>query len=167
VAVAAYGNEDEVPVNVTYTVQRPRKTDLGDRPLPAGVVRLFEPDSAGRLQLIGEAAIDHSPAGEDLRLGAGTAFDLTAKRIQTTFVTKRDSAGGTWRTIATADYKVTLTNAGDAAVSIDVIEQRGGEWSVIASSVKPVKVSSTRTSFPVSVPARGKTTLTYRVRVVW
>jgi len=165
--LAQYGNEDEVPVNVTYTVQRPRKTDLGDRPLPAGVVRLFEPDSAGRLQLIGEAAIDHSPAGEDLRLGAGTAFDLTAKRIQTTFVTKRDSAGGTWRTIATADYKVTLTNAGDAAVSIDVIEQRGGEWSVIASSVKPVKVSSTRTSFPVSVPARGKTTLTYRVRVVW
>ena len=161
------GSEEEVPVNVTYTVLRPRKTDLGDRPLPGGVVRLFEPDSAGRLQLIGEAAIDHSPAGEDLRLAAGTAFDLTAKRIQTSFSTKRDSVGGTWRTIATADYKVTLANAGDAAVSIDVIEQRGGEWSVVSSSVKPVKLSSTRTSFPVSVPARSKATLTYRVRVVW
>ncbi|MEO8139407.1 MAG: hypothetical protein ABI742_07175 [Gemmatimonadota bacterium] len=165
--LAQNGDEEEVPVNVTYTVQRPRKTDLGDRPLPGGVVRLFEPDSAGRLQLIGEAAIDHSPAGEDLRLAAGTAFDLTAKRIQTSFSTKRDSLSGSWRTIATADYKVVLANAGDAAVSIDVIEQRGGEWSVVSSSVKPVKLSSTRTSFPVSVPARGKATLTYRVRVVW
>jgi len=62
------GDEEEVPVTVYYTVKRPRKTDLGDRPLPGGVVRLFEPDSAGRLQLVGEAAIDHSPAGEDLRL---------------------------------------------------------------------------------------------------
>jgi hypothetical protein len=165
--LAQNGNEDEVPVNVTYTVQRPRKTDLGDRPLPGGVVRLFEPDSAGRLQLIGEAAIDHSPAGEDLRLAAGTAFDLTAKRIQTTYSTRRDSTGGTWRTVATADYKVTLSNAGETAVSIDVLEQRGGEWSVVASSVKPNKLSSTRTSFTVPVPARGKATLTYRVRVVW
>ncbi len=162
-----YGQEDEVPVNVTYTIQRPRKTDLGDRPLPGGVVRLFEPDSAGRLQLIGEASIDHSPAGEDLRLPAGTAFDLTAKRIQTTFTTRRDSVGGNWRTIATADYKVTITNAGDAAVTVDVVEQRGGEWSVVTSSVKPVKLSSTRTSFPVAVPARGKAALTYRVRIIW
>jgi hypothetical protein len=39
-----YGDEEEVPVSVTYTVLRPRKTDLGDRPLPGGVVRLYEPD---------------------------------------------------------------------------------------------------------------------------
>ena len=94
-------------------------------------------------------------------------FDLTAKRIQTTFTTRRDSVGGNWRTIATADYKVTITNAGDAAVTVDVVEQRGGEWSVVTSSVKPVKLSSTRTSFPVAVPARGKAALTYRVRIIW
>ncbi len=161
------GSENEVPVDVIYTVQRPRKTDLGDRPLPGGAVRLFEPDSAGRLQLIGEAAIDHSPAGEDLRLGAGAAFDLTAKRVQTAFATRRDSTGGIWRTIATADYKVSLTNAGDAAVTIEVVEERGGEWSVVSSSLPASKLSSTRTSFRVPVPASGKAALTYRVRVVW
>ncbi len=161
------GDETEVPVDVIYTVQRPRKTDLGDRPLPGGVVRMFEPDSAGRLQLIGEATMDHSPAGEDLRLPAGTAFDLTAKRVQTSYTTRRDSTGGNWRTVATADYKVTLTNAGETPVSIDVLEERGGEWSVVSSSIKPVKLSSTRTSFPVPVPAKGKATLTYRVRVIW
>ena len=163
-----YGEEQEVPVKVTYTVARPRKTDLGDRPLPGGVVRLFEPDSAGRLQLIGESATDHAPAGEDLRLEAGTAFDLTAKRVQTGYSTRRDSLpGGGWRTIATADYKVSLQNAGDTPATIDVVESRGGEWSVVTSSVKPEKQSSTRTVFRVPVPARGKATLTYRVRVIW
>jgi hypothetical protein len=164
-----FGDEEEVPVTVTYTVLRPRKTDLGDRPLPGGVVRLYEPDSAGRVQLIGESSIEHSPAGEDLRLNAGNAFDLTAKRIQTNYSTRRDSlpTGGCCRTVATADYKVTLSNAGDGAATVEVVEVRGGEWSIVSSSVKPEKVSSTRTSFKVSVPARGKATLTYRVRVIW
>jgi hypothetical protein len=163
-----YGDETEAPVTVSYTVVRPRKTDLGDRPLPGGVVRLFEPDSAGRLQLIGEALTDHAPAGEDLHLAAGTAFDLTTKRVQTTYSTRRDSLpGGGWRTIATADYRVTLQNAGDRPAIIVVIEERGGEWSVVSSSVKPEKQSSTRTAFRVPVPAKGKATLTYRVRVIW
>jgi len=162
-----YGDEEEVPITVAYTVARPRKTDVGDRPLPGGVVRLFEPDSAGRLQLIGESSTDHSPAGEDLRLNAGTAFDLTAKRVQTGYSTRRDSLPGGWRTIATADYRVSLQNAGDQAATVEVVETRGGEWSVVSSSIKPEKQSSTRTLFRVPVPARGKATLTYRVRVIW
>lgn len=162
-----YGEEDEVPVTVTYTLERSRKTDLGDRPLPGGIVRLFEADSGGRLQLIGEAATDHAPAGEDLRVPAGTAFDLTAKRVQTTYGTRRDSTAGRWRTIATADYRVVLTNAGTSPVTVEVTEERGGEWSVVSSSIKPVKQSSTRTAFPVPVPAGGSATLTYRIRVVW
>jgi hypothetical protein len=119
------GDEAEEPVNVVYTVLRARKTDFGDRPIPAGVVRLFEPDSGGRLQLVGEAATDHTPAGEDLRLNAGTAFDLTAKRIQTTYSTRRDTTvAGVNRTIATADYKVTLTNAGTDPATVEVLEER-------------------------------------------
>ena len=132
------------------------------------MVRLFEADSGGRLQLVGESSMDHTPAGEDLRLGAGDAFDLKAKRVQTSYSTKRDSVGtGYWRTIATADYRVTVTNAADTPATVDVIEARGGEWSVVSSSVKPEKLSSTRTRFRVAVPARGKATVTYRVRVIW
>ena len=163
-----YGDEEEPPVNITYTLQRPRKTDFGDRPLPGGIVRIFEPDSSNRLQLIGEANVDHTPAGQEVRVAAGQAFDLTAKRVQTSYSTKRDStAAGNWRTIATADYRVTLSNAGETAVAVDVMEERGGEWSIVSSSVKAEKLSSTRTRFRVSVPARGKATLTYRVRVIW
>jgi hypothetical protein len=162
------GDEQDVPVEVSYILQRPRKTEFGDRPIPGGVARLFQADSSGRLQLVGESGLDHTPAGEELRLYAGSAFDLTAKRIQATFATRRDSLpGGGWQTSATADYRVTLKNAGDKDVTIDVEEHRGGEWSVLSSSVSAQKVSSTLTRFRVSVPAGGKTILKYRVKVIW
>jgi hypothetical protein len=162
------GEELQPPVEVTYTVKRARKSDFGDRPLPAGVARLYQPDSSGVLQLIGEASLNHTPAGSDLRLKAGKAFDLTAKRVQTSYVTRRDStkARGV-HTVATADYRVTLKNAGDSAVTIDVEEERAGEWSVLASSVPAEKVSSTITRFRVRVPERGEAVLTYRLRVIW
>lgn len=161
------GDESEAPVEVSYTLARPRKSDFGDRPLPAGIVRLFQADSAGRAQLVGEAAMDHTPAGQDVRLTAGVAFDLTARRVQTSYTTRRDSSSAGWRTLATADYRVTVRNATDSTATVDVQEERSGEWSVLRSSVPAEKISSTITRFRVKVPPRGETVLTYRVRVVW
>jgi hypothetical protein len=116
---------------------------------------------------VGEAAMDHTPAGQDVRLSAGTAFDLTARRLQTSYTTRRDSTRSGWRTVATADYRVTTRNATDSAVSVDIQEERAGEWAVVQSSVPADKVSSTITRFRVKVPPRGETVLTYRLRVVW
>jgi hypothetical protein len=161
------GEETEAPVEVSYTLKRPRKSEFGDRPLPGGVARLFQADSSGRQQLVGEALTKHTAAGEDLRLAAGTAFDFTARRVQTTYVTRRDSSKAGIRTIATADYRVTIRNATDSAATVDVHEERGGEWSVLSSSVPAEKLSSTLTRFRVAVPARGEARLTYRVRIVW
>ncbi len=162
------GEETQPPVEVIYTLKRPRKTDFGDRPLPGGVARLYQPDSAGGLQLVGEATLNHTAAGNDLKLNAGTAFDITAKRIQTNYSTRRDSTKARGpHTVATADYKVTLKNATDSVVTVDVQEERAGEWAVVASSVSAEKVSSTMTRFRVRVPARGEAVLTYRIRVIW
>jgi hypothetical protein len=162
------GEESEAPVEVSYTLKRPHRTEFGDRPLPGGVARLYQPDSAGRPQLVGEAALDHTPAGRDLRLAAGVAFDLTARRVQTGYVTRRDSSAAQGvRTVATADYRVTVRNATDSATTVDVIEERGGEWSVLSSSVPAEKLSTTRTRFRVKVPARGEAAVTYRLRIVW
>ena len=76
------GEETEPPVEVIYTLKRPRKTDFGDRPLPGGIARLYQPDSAGGLQLVGEASLDHTPAGTDLKLNAGNAFDIRGSRAE-------------------------------------------------------------------------------------
>lgn len=159
-----YGDAQEVPVAVTYVVTRALKTPFGDTPVPGGVARIYQKDDAGRLQLIGESGLDHTAAGQPLELDAGTAFDLTAKRTQTTYTSTRDKNG---RTTATADYSVTLANATDSAAVVDVYEERGGEWSVLQSSVPAEKVSSTRTRFRVTVPAKGDATLTYRIKASW
>jgi hypothetical protein len=144
------GEQVDVPVEITYTLKRPRKTSFGDQPLPGGVARVYQTDTTGALQLVGEAAVEHTAPGEDLTLTAGNAFDLTATRVQTNYSTRRDStkARGV-HTVATADYRVTLKNATDTAVVIDVQEERAGEWSVVSSSVKPEKISSTITRFRV------------------
>jgi hypothetical protein len=124
---------------------------------------LFEPDSAGRQQLVAEAASQHTAAGQDLRLTAGTAFDLTAERVQTEYVTQREAR----RTIATVAYRVTISNAKDSAATVDVLEERRGEWQVTESSVPAEKLSAFQTRFRVQVPASGQAVLTYRLRVVW
>jgi hypothetical protein len=162
------GEESEAPVEVSYTLKRPHKTEFGGRPLPGGTARIYQPDSAGRPQLVGEALVEHTPAGRDLRLAAGVAFDLTARRVQTGYVTRRDSTAAEGvRTVATADYRVTVRNATDSAATVDVIEERAGEWSVVRSSVPAEKLSTVRTRFRMKVPARGEAEVTYRLRIVW
>ncbi len=159
-----YGDETKVPVEVQYVLKRPaRAAGFAELPLPGGTWRLYEPDAAGRPQLVGEASAGHSAPGTDLRLTAGSAFDITADRVQTDYVTQRE----TRRTIATAGYRVTITNAKDSAVTVDVLEQRRGEWRVLESSVPADRLSSTQARFRVQVPAGGEAVLTYRVRVVW
>ena len=70
--------------------------------------------------------------------------------------------------MATADYRVTLKNATDSAVTVLVQEERAGEWSVVSSSVPAEKVSSTDHPFPGAGPGHGaRPALTYRIRVIW
>jgi len=158
------GNDPgQTPVNVIYTLKRAARTPFGDLPLPGGAWRLYQPDAAGRLQLIGEASAGHTAPGTDIRLPAGDAFDLTATRTQMSYATRRDST----RTIATADYRVSIASAKDSAVTVEVWEERAGEWSVAQSSVPAEKLSSTRTRFRVRVPPHGEAVLTYRIRAVW
>ncbi|HEV8303489.1 MAG TPA: hypothetical protein VGQ25_00895 [Gemmatimonadales bacterium] len=159
---------NRVPVQVWYTLKRARGTPFGDRPLPAGTVQLYQADSGGRAQLIGEAANDHTAPGRDLRLQSGDAFDVTAERVQTDFTQEQippPRRGLPVRQRATAAYRVTITNAKAEAVTVDVREARYGVWKIVESSVPPEKLSATEMRFRVPVPANGEATLTYTVQV--
>ncbi len=159
-------DEQEVPVEVSWRLDRKLGTPFGDLPLPAGSVSVYDRDRAGEVQLIGMGMIGHTAPGEPLDVSTGTAFDVTARRVQTEYsVPPRPATGA--QVIATLGYRVTLRNATDAAVTVEVREDRAGDWSIISSSVEPVRVSSSRVVFPVSVPARGEATITYRVRTTW
>jgi hypothetical protein len=159
---------NRLPVQVWYTLKRAAKTPFGDRPLPAGTVQLYQADSSGRVQLIGEAANDHTAPGRDLRLQSGDAFDVTAERVQTDFNQETLPAlrrGLPTRQRVTAAYRVTVTNAKSESVTVDVRESRYGVWKIVESSVPAEKLSATEMRFRLTVPAGGETTLTYTVQM--
>lgn len=159
---------NKAPVQVWYTIKRTPKTAFGDRPLPAGTVQLYQADSSGRVQLIGEAANDHTAPGRDLRVQSGDAFDVTAERVQTDYNQEQlppQQRGMPARQRVTASYRVTITNAKSDAVAVDVRESHFGAWKITESSVPAEKLSSTESRFRVSVPAGGSATLTYTVQI--
>ena len=163
----AGGDDNRVAVQVWYTVKRGRGTAFGDRPLPGGTVQLYQADSAGRVQLLGEASSAHAAPGRDLRVQSGDAFDVTAERVQTDYNQEQlapPKRGMAPRQRVTASYKVTIANAKPQAVTVDVREARFGVWRVTDSSVPAEKLSATEIRFRVPVPANGEATLTYTVQ---
>jgi len=161
------GEDNRVPVQVWYTLKRGRGTPFGDRPLPRGTVQLYQADSAGRLQLVGEATSGHTAPGRDLRVQSGDAFDITAERVQTDYAQEQlapPKRGMAPRQRMTASYKVTISNAKSAPVTVDVREARYGVWRVTESSVPAEKLSATEMRFRIPLPASGEATLTYTVQ---
>ena len=161
------GEPDRVPVQVWYTLKRGRGTAFGDRPLPGGTVELYQADSAGRLQLTGEARSEHTAPGRDLRIQSGDAFDVTADRVQTDYNQEPippAKRGLPTRQRVTASYRVTISNAKSTPVTVDVREARFGVWRVTDSSVPAEKLSATEVRFRLAVPAGGDATLTYTVQ---
>lgn len=150
--------EQDLHAQVSYLIRRPAGTTFGDTPLPAGVVRIFAPDSVGRIQLVGEAPIQHTPAGRELHLATGTAFDVTAQRTQLTYELRG-------RREVEASYRVQLQSAKDTSVTVQVLDEFPGQWEIVASTVPPERLSASTVRFAVPVPAGGEATLDYRVRL--
>lgn len=143
---------------IRYRVERPEGTELGDMPLPAGQVRVFQPDEAGRLQLLGVDSIPNTPEQEELLVTIGQAFDIVGTRTQTEY----DRPGGD---LYESSWEVELVNRSDEGVVVQVIEQIRGDWEILESSHDAQRLSAGAVRFDVPVPAGGEATLTYRVRV--
>jgi hypothetical protein len=132
-------------------------------PLPKGIVRVYKRDSKGNAQFVGEDRIDHTPKNEKVRLKLGDAFDVTADKKQTSF----EKTGGTGRYNYTyeAAFQIDLKNAKDEPVTVKVIEPIPGDWQMVKESLPHRKETSNTAVWEVPVPANGKASLTYKVRV--
>jgi len=131
-----------------------RFSNEGTEPLPAGNARVY---ADGRL--LGESAIPATPAGEQVTLRTGQAFDLTVRRQQTAF----RRLGPPDNAIETA-HELSFRNAKSEAVEIEVREQIGGEWDLIEAS-QPMNRDGLTAVWRIAVPAGGEASLTYVVRV--
>jgi hypothetical protein len=153
------GNAIPQPVKVYYRFKNEEKGGLG-LPLPAGTVRVYQADSKGGVQFVGEDNIQHTPKDETLKIYIGNAFDVVCDRKQTDY---KKLANGLYE----MEYEIALRNHKDGPVTVEVREPVGGDWEVVNSNFKPMKLDSTTIGFQVPVEKDGAATLTYRVRVKW
>ncbi len=135
------------------------KQGLG-QPLPKGVVRVYKADQGGSRQFVGEDAIDHTPRDEEIEIKLGEAFDVLADRKQMT-----------WRTLGScgseSTWEIKISNAKDAVQDVEIVEPANGDWEVVDSSHPAKREDAKSFKFNVTVPARGSTLVTYRLRVRW
>lgn len=147
------------PVQVFYQFQNKAAGGLG-MPMPAGVVRVYQADSRGGTQFVGEDRIGHTPKDETLDIRIGSAFDVVAERRQIDFSRISDR-------VFELEYAIVLRNHKTTAVTVEVNEPVGGDWQILRSTHGATKTAAFAAQFQVPVAADGAATLTYRVRVTF
>lgn len=155
----APGSPIKDPVQVYYRLRNDQASGMG-QPMPAGVVRVYQADSRGSLQFVGEDRIDHTPKDEEIGVRIGTAFDVVSERRQTGFERVADN-------IVEVEHEIVVRNHKETAIDVQIDEPIGGTWKMLQASHKWEKTSAWAARFVVPVPAGGSVTLTYRVRVTY
>jgi hypothetical protein len=146
-------------VQVYYQFKNEARAGLG-MPMPAGVVRVYQSDSRGGVQFVGEDRIDHTPKDETLNLKIGNAFDVVAEREQVDFQKITSN-------VYEVEYEIVLRNHKTTPVTVEVNEPIGGTWRILRSTHQWVKSDAWAAQFNIPVGADGTSTLTYRVRVTY
>ena len=146
-------------VQVFYQFRNEQKSGLG-MPMPAGTVRVYQADSHGGVQFVGEDAIGHTPKDETLNLKIGHAFDVACERKQTDFQQISSS-------VYEFEYEITLRNHKSIAITVEVNEPIGGTWRMLQSSHQWNKTDAWAAQFTVPVPVDGSTVLKYRTRATF
>lgn len=151
----------EVAVSVAPDLAR-----LSDAPLPAGPLRMFRVDSAGELAWLGEGAL--TPPADDARrtpaISVGRSADVTGRRERTMIDVDYD------RERLVEEFRLTFDNRGDRAVALVAREHlyRGECWQLVYFSTPDVvKAGAQQVNFGITVPARGRATIGYRVAYAW
>ena len=157
-----FGSTESKTVAIREEIKNSEANHLG-MPLPAGRLRLYRRETTGQMQFVGESQIQHTPADQKIDVTSGNAFDLTGDRKQTDFHT--DTRAHT----IDESFEIKLSNAKSQPVTIHAIEHmnRAQNWQVTAKSSDYTKQDSATLDFPVQVPAKGSTTLTYTVHYSW
>jgi hypothetical protein len=123
-------------------------------------VRVYQEDSKGGVQFVGEDRIDHTPKDETINLRIGNAFDVACERNQVDFQKIAPN-------VYEFEYAISLRNHKATPITVEVNEPIGGTWRMIRSSYEWTKTAAWAAQFKVPVAADGSATLKYRVRVTY
>ena len=126
-------------------------------PLPKGVIRLYRQDAGGQTQFVGEDRIDHTADREQVRLKMGKAFNLTADMTRSDYRKLSED-------LESATFRVTLKNSGDSPAQVVIRQNFPDHYDLFKQSVIGKTLTSNRTEWTISVPAKGEAELRFGVR---
>jgi hypothetical protein len=141
-------------VDVGLEFSNARAAGLG-RQLPAGIVRVYQRDSSGDPKFIGENSISHTPAGSQLGVRTGEAFDVT---VQSTLVRQETLTDR----VSQVEMRYDIRNARPEAVTVGLRQGSvGSNTRVLRESQPSTRVDANSIGWNVRVPANGSTVLTF------
>jgi len=153
-------DSDPQSAEVRMRFSNSKATGMGEQ-LPSGVVRVYMRDARGQPQFVGEDHIYHTPAGSELALKIGDAFDVTVQPTLT--ATRRINKRKT-------EYDMSyLVRSARSTPSVVTLRQYGfwRENAVLKESIPGRRVDSTTFAWDVPVPANGDATLTFTASTSW
>lgn len=143
--------------DVMIKIVNVKKDNLGT-PLPQGIVRFYDKDSKNQSQFMGESRIAQLAVGEKAELRLGKAFDIFAEG-------KIKSARRISEKVYETDAEVIINNAKDKEIEVEYMQNFGDNWEILSESIKSEKENSGTAKWIVKIPAGGKLTITYKVRI--
>ncbi len=149
------GPKQRAEVAVAMKFTNVEKDGLG-APLPAGAVRLYEPDAAGTVRYIGAANITDTPTGERVNLTLARAFDLFTEAR--TLKSQRINKHTIRKTV-----EITLHNEKPTDVDIRIVQNFSGGWKIVQEPQKHETLNAELAQWKIHVPATSKPTFTYIV----
>lgn len=159
-----YPNEGEVGVGdikpiVKVEFMNTKENNMGI-PLPKGKFKVYQNDSSGSSQMLGEDQIDHTPKNEKVSLTIGRAFDIRATRKRTNFT--RLSAN-----VFRETFEIEIRNRKDTPETVFDYERHWGDWNVDNSSMPYNKLDSNLFSYEVHLGPNETKKVTYTVTTSW
>jgi hypothetical protein len=133
-------------------------------PLPMGSVKVFQRDSGGSLQMLGEAGIGHTPRDEKVSLAVGRAFDIVAERKRTKFEWIRS---GNVIKGALETFEIELRNRKETTETVHVVERNWGEFKITGNNYPFDPLDSNTFEFVVELKPNEVKKVVYTVETRW
>lgn len=108
--------------------------NLGNEPLPGGVVRVFKRDDTGRLSFVGQQTIKYMPIGEDVEVNLGPDPEVLLERKMLDYKKKRIKleARGRHSWVVGWDtqesFRTRVKNTKEFTIQLEIERRFGGDW---------------------------------------
>ncbi len=146
-----------ISATLALAFRNSRDTGLG-LPLPAGVLRVYEPGPSGSVRYIGAAQLSDTPTDAKVSATLTDVFDVYAQCKLS--ATKRVDK----RTVART-FEVAVSNEKATSIELRLVQSFYGKWKVVSETSPSTRLDSNMAQWTVQVPAAGQLKLKYTVNL--